>query len=82
MDLMHKAVAWVIGITHISVMLVTLGIVWQVLFGAAVPFIGGDIVGNITGLITSVGNAGLAGILTVAVIFWLFRHQKHFDDMD
>jgi len=63
-------------------MLVTLGIVWQVLFGAAVPFIGGDIVGNITGLITSVGNAGLAGILTVAVIFWLFRHQKHFDDMD
>ena len=82
MELMHKAGAWVLGITHICVMLVTLGIVWQVLFGAAVPFIGGDIVGNITGLITSVGNAGLAGILTVAVIFWLFRHQKHFDDMD
>ena len=82
MDLMHKAGAWVIGITHISVMLVTLGIVWQVLFGAAVPFIGGDIIGNITGLITSVGNAGLAGILTVAVIFWLFRHQSKFDDID
>ena len=47
MDIMHKAGAWVIGLTHVSVMLLTLGIVWQVLFGNAIPFIGGDVVGNI-----------------------------------
>jgi hypothetical protein len=80
MDIMHRAGAWVIGLTHISIMLLTLGIVWQVLFGAAIPFIGGDVVGNILGLITQLGNAGLAGLIALAVVFWLFRHQNRFDD--
>ena len=80
MDIMHRAGAWVIGLTHISVMLLTLGIVWQVLFGSAVPFIGGDVVGNIVGIVNQLGNAGLAGLIALVVVFWLFRHQKHFDD--
>ena len=80
MDIMRNAGAWVIGLTHISVMLLTLGIVWQVLFGAAIPFIGGDVVGNILGVITQLGNAGLTGLIALVVVFWLFRHQKHFDD--
>ena len=80
MDIMQRAGAWVIGLTHISVMLLTLGIVWQVLFGNAIPFIGGDVVGNILGIITQLGGAGLAGLIALAVIFWFFRHQKHFDD--
>ena len=70
---------WVIGLTHVSVMLLTLAIVWQMLFGSVVPFIGGDVVGNIIGIITQLGNAGLVGLIAVAVIFWLFRHQKDFD---
>ena len=80
MDIMQRAGAWVIGLTHISAMLLTLGIVWQVLFGSAVPFIGGDVVGNIVGIVNQLGNAGLAGLIALVVIFWLFRHQKHFDD--
>ena len=81
MDIMHRAGAWVIGLTHISVMLLTLGIVWGVLFGGTVPFIGGDVVGNILGIITELGSAGLAGLIALAVIFWLFRHQNRFDDV-
>ena len=54
-------------------------IVWQMLFGSVVPFIGGDVVGNIIGIITQLGNSGLVGLIAVAVIFWLFRHQKDFD---
>ena len=80
MDYMQRAGAWVIGLTHISVMLLTLGIVWGVLFGSAVPFIGGDVVGNIVGIVNQLGNAGLAGLIALVVVFWLFRHQKHFDD--
>ena len=80
MDIMQRAGAWIIGLTHISVMLLTLGIVWGVLFGAAVPFVGGDVVGNIIGIVNQLGNAGLAGLIALVVIFWLFRHQKHFDD--
>ena len=70
---------WNIGLTHISVMFLTLAIVWQMLFGSVVPFIGGDVVGNIIGIITQLGNSGLVGLIAVAVIFWLFRHQKDFD---
>ena len=80
MDIMNRAGAWIIGLTHISVMLLTLGIVWQVLFGSAVPFIGGDVVGNIIGIVAQLGNAGLTGLIALVVVFWLFRHQKHFDD--
>ena len=82
MDIMNRAGAWIIGLTHISVMLLTLGIVWGVLFGSAVPFIGGDVVGNIVGLVNQLGNAGLAGLIALAVVFWLFRHQSRFDDVD
>ena len=82
MDIMNRAGAWIIGLTHISVMLLTLGIVWGVLFGSAVPFIGGDVVGNIVGVVNQLGNAGLAGLIALAVVFWLFRHQSRFDDID
>ena len=80
MDIMQRAGAWIIGLTHISVMLLTLGIVWGVLFGAAVPFVGGDVVGNIIGIVNQLGNAGLAGLIALVVVVWLFRHQNRFDD--
>ena len=80
MDIMNRAGAWIIGLTHISVMLLTLGIVWGVLFGAAVPFVGGDVVGNIIGIVNQLGNAGLAGLIALVVVIWLFRHQNRFDD--
>tara|TARA_B100000315_G_scaffold49794_3_gene44402 strand:- start:2386 stop:2634 length:249 start_codon:yes stop_codon:yes gene_type:complete len=80
MDIMNRAGAWIIGLTHISVMLLTLGIVWGVLFGAAVPFVGGDVVGNIIGVVTQLGNAGLTGLIALVIVVWLFRHQNRFDD--
>ena len=80
MDIMNRAGAWIIGLTHISVMLLTLGIVWGVLFGAAVPFVGGDVIGNIIGVVTQLGNAGLTGLIALVVVIWLFRHQSRFDD--
>ena len=76
MDWTDRVGGWIKGITSISVSLVALGVVWQVLFGATIPFIGGDVVGNITGLIGGLGDAGLVGLLTVGVLFWLFRHHN------
>ena len=81
MDIMRNAGAWIIGLTHIRVMLLTLGIVWQVLFGSAVPFIGGDVVANIIGVVTQLGNAGLTGPIALVIVVWLFRHQNRFADV-
>ena len=74
MDWLTKAGDWVKGIAHISVLLIALGVVWQVLFGKVVPFVGGDIVGNISGLVASLGIDGLVGLITVGILLWLFRH--------
>ena len=74
MDWLTKAGDWVKGIAHISILLIALGVVWQVLFGKVVPFVGGDIVGNISGLVGSFGSDGLVGLITVGILLWLFRH--------
>ena len=81
MDIMRNAGAWIIGLTHISVMLLTLGIVWQVLVGSAVPFIGGDVVANIIGVVTQLGNAGLTGLIALVIVVWLFGHHNRFEDV-
>ena len=74
MDWLTKAGDWVKSIAHISVLLIALGVVWQVLFGKAVPFVGGDIVGNISGLVAQLGSEGLVGLVTLGILLWLFRH--------
>lgn len=76
MDWTSKVGDWIVGITQISVMLLTLSIVWGVLFGNTVPFIGTNVVGNISGIITMLGSQGLVGLITLAIVVWLFRHQN------
>jgi len=49
--------------------------VLQVIFGGTVPFIGGDIVGTITGIIAGLGNAGLVGLASLAVIYHIFTKK-------
>ena len=78
-DWTSRVGGWIKGITAISLTLVTLGIVWQVLFGNSIPFIGGengDIVGNITEIVAGLGGAGLVGLITVGIVIWLFRHNN------
>ena len=78
-DWTSKVGGWIKGITAISLTLVTVGIVWQVLFGNSIPFIGGDngdIVGNITEIVAGLGSAGLVGLITVGIVVWLFRHNN------
>ncbi len=59
-------------VTELGLLLVALAIVAQILFGNAVPFIGGDVVGNLITLIDALGDNGLVGLIAVAIILWLF----------
>ena len=43
-------------------------------------FVGGDVVGNIIGVIAQLGNAGITGLIALVIVVWLFRHQNRFDD--
>ena len=62
-------------IIEISLLLITLGVVTHILFGRAVPSSGG-IVTNLTGLLNTLGENGLAGLLAGGVILFLFYRQR------
>ena len=59
-------------VTEIGIALLALGIVMQVLFGKVVPFVGGDIIGNIMSVIAMLGAQGLVGLVAVGVIWAIF----------
>jgi hypothetical protein len=35
----------------------------------------GDVVGNITSLVTTLGGAGLAGLISLGVVLWLIQKK-------
>lgn len=64
-------------ITEIFLLLVALGIVVEILFGSSVPFFGG-IVRNLTTLIGGLGDNGLVGLISLAIILYLFQRRRAF----
>jgi len=55
--------------------LIALGIAIEILFGSTVPFFGG-IVSNITGLLNTLAENGFIGLVTLAVILFLFYRKR------
>ena len=66
---------WLKEITEIGILLVAVGIVLEVVFGKAVPFLGANEVGNIIGIVKALGNEGLVGLMSLGVIAWLINHK-------
>ena len=66
---------WLGEITEICLLLVALGIIIEILFGDTVPFFGG-IVKNLTGLLATLGQNGLVGLIALAIILYLFSKKK------
>ena len=65
-------VKWIKKMTEAGVALVALAIVLQILFGKVVPFIGGDVIGSITGVVAALGAQGLVGLAAVGVMYAIF----------
>ena len=68
-----QIIGYVKKLTEAGVALLALGIIMQVIFGNVVPFMGGDIVGNITAIVASLGAQGLVGLAAVGVIYAIFN---------
>ncbi len=71
-DYFGTAKKWLVQLTEIGLLLVALGIVLQLLFGAKVGFISADIVANLIALIQALGSNGIVGLIALAIILWLF----------
>ena len=72
-NLVAKIKSWIGGLSSVALSLLGLAIVLQVLFGPNVVFVPVDVIGNIQGLVTSLGSAGLVGLITVGVIYWILK---------
>ena len=64
---------WIKTITEAGIALLGLAIIVQVLFGNAVPFVGGNVIGSIASIITSLGAQGLVGLVVIAVVYAIFN---------
>ncbi|MCH7634599.1 MAG: hypothetical protein IH878_16115 [Gemmatimonadetes bacterium] len=71
-----KLRGWLSQIVELGLLLIALGIVLQILFGRAVSFIPGDVVGNLIGVVKAMGDNGLVGLIAIGVILWLFWKRQ------
>ena len=68
-----QIIGYVKKLTEAGVALLALGIVMQVIFGEVVPFIGGDIIGNVAAIVASLGAQGLVGLVALGVIYAIWQ---------
>ena len=73
--MLEKATGWIKSLTEAGLALIALGVVLQILFGAAVPFLGLDVVGSVTGLVKTLGGEGLVGLAAIWVL-WAIYSKK------
>ena len=73
--MLDKAVGWLKSLTDAGLALIALGVVLQILFGAAVPFIGLDVVGSVVGLVKELGSEGLVGLVAIWVLWGIYSKK-------
>ena len=73
--MLEKAIGWIRSLTEAGLALIALGVVAQVIFGAAVPFIGLDIIGSVVGLVKELGGEGLVGLAAIWVLWGIYSKK-------
>ena len=73
--MLDKAIGWIRSLTEAGLALIALGVVLQILFGAAVPFIGLDIIGSVVSLVGKLGAEGLVGLVAVLVLWGIYTKK-------
>ena len=71
--MIEKIKASVAALTDVGIALLAFAIVASLLVGSGNMAFLGDVVGNITALVQQLGNAGLAGLISLGVVLWLFN---------
>ena len=77
MRFLEEIKKWLGEITEIALLLVALGIVFEILFGPGF-FVSPGVVANVTVLVESLGMGenGFVGLIAFAIILWLFYRKK------
>ena len=73
--MVEKVFGWIRSLTEVGLALVALGVVLQIIFGAAVPFLGIDMVGSVVSLVKQLGSEGLIGLVAIWVLWGIYSKQ-------
>ena len=68
------------GAIDVGIKLISLSIILQIIFGPKVAFLTGDVIGSILGIVWTLGNGGLAGIIA-ALIIWRLLDKDIVDEL-
>ena len=74
-NVLSKANGLLVGIIDIGIKLIAAGVVLQILFGAAVPFLVIDVAASVIKFVGALGSQGLVGLVALAVIYWSFNKK-------
>ena len=75
MSMLDTVKNWLRQIAEVGLTLIAAAAVLEIIFGSGIPFIGVSILGNITALSAQLGEQGLVGIISLAVIIWLYNRR-------
>ncbi|MAQ97952.1 MAG: hypothetical protein CMD50_01510 [Gammaproteobacteria bacterium] len=60
-------------IIDFGLLLIAIAIILELLFGPSTPFLGQDIIDNLVNLIQDLGDAGVVGLISIAIIIYLWN---------
>ena len=70
--MLDKALGWMRSLTELGLAVIALGVVLQIIFGAALPFIGIDIVGSVVALVKQLGQEGFVRLIAIWVLWGIY----------
>ena len=73
--MIDKALGWIRSLTELGLAVIALGVVLQIIFGAAVPFLGIDVVAAVVALVKPLGAEGLVGLVSVWVLWGIYSKK-------
>ena len=73
--MIDKALGWIRSLTELGLAVIALGVVLQIIFGAAVPFLGIDVVAAVVALVKQLGAEGLVGLVAVWVLWGIYSKK-------
>ena len=75
MGMLDTVKSWLRQTSEVGLLLIAAAVVLEIIFGSPVDFIGLSILDNITALTRELGEQGLVGIISIAIIIWLYLRR-------
>ena len=76
MDILKSVGGWAKQLTDVGISVIALGIVLEILFGGAIPFLEDmNVVPNIMAILNGLSNEGLLGLVGVWVLYHIFNKK-------